>query len=134
MKKLLIVLISLAFASGVSAQHGSRGGGRVHYTRPRVSIGVGGYLPLNAYPYYGVSPFYAYPPGYGYGYGYGAYGHRPSRLDLQIEDIRNDYKDRIWSVKHEENMSSREKRQKVHELKREQDQAITDAKRNYYKY
>lgn len=134
MKKLFIVLMALAFASGVSAQHGIGGGKGAHYVRPRVSVAIGGYIPLNPYPYYGVSPYYGFSPAYGYGLGYGAYGHRPSRLDLKIEDIRNDYSDRIWSVKHDTSLTRKERRQKVHELRHERDQAITDAKRSYYKY
>lgn len=132
MKKLFVVLISLAFVSGVSAQRGFKGGGGIHYVRPRVSVAIGGYIPLNPYPYYGygVSPFYGYPPAYRYG----AYGHRPSRLDLKIEDIKNDYADRIWSVKNDRSLTRRERRHRVHELKHERDLAITDAKRDYYRF
>jgi hypothetical protein len=128
MKKLLIVLLAVALASGASAQRGhgySHGGG---YTRSHVIVGVGAYAPF--YPYYGLGfgyPFYPYGPTYGY-------GHRPSKLDLQIEDIKNDYADKIWSVKEDKSLPRKQRREKVHELKRERDQEIIDTKRNYYKY
>ena len=124
MKKLLIILFSVGLALGATAQ--GHGGGGYHYVRPRVVIGIGAYAPF--YPF-GYSPFYPYPY-YGYGYGY---SHRPTKLDLQIEDIKNDYKDRIWSVKHDDNLPRKERKQKVHELKHERDDAITQAKKDYYK-
>jgi hypothetical protein len=128
MKKLFIIALSLGLATGVSAQRYFHGGGGYHYAGPRVSIGIGGYAPF--YPYYGFSPFYAYPRPYGYGAG----GYRPSKLALKIEDIKNDYADKIWSAKHDTSLSRKERRKMVHQLKHERDQAITDAKRNYYKY
>lgn len=123
MKRLLIILFSIGLAVSASAQH-RIGGGR--FVRPRVTI-IGGYAPI--YPYYGLgygfgSPFYNYPP---------YYASRPSKLDLQIEDIKNDYKDRIWSVKHDDSLSKADKKAKVSELKHERDMAVDDAKRNYYK-
>ena len=124
MKKILIVMFTLGLAFGASAQR-FHGGGRVFYGGgPRVIVGVGAYAPFYS-PFY--SPFY--PFGYPYGYGY----NRPSKLDLKIQDIRNDYKDRIWSVKHDDSLTHKEKRQKVHELKQERDRDINDTKRNYYK-
>jgi hypothetical protein len=122
MKKLLIVMISFALAGSVSAQRiGGHGG---FYAAPRVVV-TGGF-----YPYYGLGfgfgPFYPYSP---YGYGYS----RPSKMQLQIEDIKNDYKDKIWSAKHDTSLTRKERRMKVHELKVERDNAITDLKRNYYK-
>jgi hypothetical protein len=122
MKKLLIILLSVGLAFGASAQ----GHGGVRYIRPRVTI-IGGYAPL--YPYYGFGygfgyPFYAYPP---------YYASRPSKLDMQIEDIRNDYNDRISSVKHDDSLSKQDRKAKVKELKHERDAAIDNAKKNYYK-
>jgi len=58
---------------------------------------------------------------------------RSIKLDLQIEDINNDYQDRIWSAKHAKDLSRSDRRTKVHELKHERDSAIIDAKRNDYK-
>ena len=124
MKRLLIVLLSLGLVAGASAQvHG----GGYHYVRPRVAVVYGAYAPF--YPYYGFgySPF-GYPY-YGAPYGY----NRPSKLTLQIEDIKNDYKDKIWSVKHDKSLSRQDRKQKVRELKHERDQMIDDKKMNYYK-
>ena len=132
MKKLLIILFSLGIGFGASAQHGGHiAGGGVHYSRPRIIIGGGAYLPLSPYMGYG----FGYNPLFGYGYPYnqGYRSSRPTKLDLQIEDIKNDYKDRIWSAKHDDTLSRKERKAKVHELKHERDDAITDAKRNYYK-
>lgn len=147
MKKLIVVWLSLLIVTGVSAQrryHGGYYGG--YYARPRVSIGIGigPYAPL--YPYYGFgySPFYAYPPfgygfGYPYGYGYGpnygySYrnGYRPSKLDLQIQEIQNDYAYRIWTVKHDKTIKRRERKKQVRELEHERDQAILKARKDYY--
>lgn len=127
MKKLLIITFSFFIVMGAFAQHAViRGGG--HYIRPRVSVGIGAYVPLYpAYGYgFGYGPFYPYPPTY-------AYPHRPTKLEMNIEDIKNDYQDRIWSAKHDDSLTRKQRRQKVHELKHERDQAILDAKRNYYK-
>jgi hypothetical protein len=120
MKKLLIVMISFALAGSVSAQHFSHGG---FYAAPRVVV-TGGF-----YPYYGFGfgPFYPYYP---YGYGH----NRPSKMDMQIQDIKNDYKDKIWSAKHDTSLTRKERRMKVHELKVERDNAISDLKKNYYKH
>jgi hypothetical protein len=124
MKKLLIVMISLALAGSVSAQHFSHGGGTFY--RPHVIV-TGGF-----YPYYGFgfgSPFYPYYP-YGYYNGY----NRPSKMTMKIEDIKSDYKDKIWSAKHDTSLTHKERRQKVRELKHQRDNAIDDLKRNYYKH
>jgi hypothetical protein len=129
MKKLMVVVVAVVgLTLGASAQrfgHGYRGG-HVYVAPPRVSVGVG----------FGYSPFYYTPFGYPY-YGYNnmyAHPYRPSKLELQIEDIKNDYKDKIWSAKQDNSLSRKERRKLVHQLRAERDQAVTDAKRNYYKY
>jgi hypothetical protein len=126
MKKLMVMVVALGLAFGASAQrgHGFGGGGRVIVAGPRVGIGFG-YSPF-------YSPFGYYPYGYPYGYRNGY--SRPSKLQVQITDIKNDYGDKIWSAKHDTNLSRKERRNEVHQLKVERDQAINDAKRNYYKY
>ncbi len=129
MKKLMVIVVALGLAMGASAQHGRGFGGGHAYFAPRVSVGVGlGYSPF----YY--SPFGYYPFGYPYGYNGYNRSYRPSKLQVQIEDIKNDYSDKIWSAKHDTNLSRKERRREVHELKSERDQAINDAKRSYYKY
>lgn len=123
----LIIICALGLTLSASAQKVIHAAPHYYVPRARVSVGVG----LGAwgpyYPYY-YSPFYGYPPYYGYGY-----SARPSKLDLQIQDIRNDYKDRIWSARHDDSLSRKARRQKVHELKHERDQEILQAKKDYYK-
>jgi len=120
MKKMIVIMAALVFTLSVSAQ--KRGG---VYFRPRTHVVIsGGYSPYFYSPYYN--------PWYGPRYGYPMY-HRPSKLDLQIADIKNDYSDRIWSVKHDKSMSGKERRQEVRRLRHERDKAITDAKINYHR-
>jgi hypothetical protein len=126
MKKLIICGLSFMMALGVSAQYH-----RGYYGRPRVSIGIGAYVPV--YPYYGYSPFYAYPPyGYGYGYGYGFRSIRPTSLDLQIQEIYNDYNHQIWEVRHDKSVQRKERKRRIHELEHDRDKAIIQAKKAYY--
>jgi hypothetical protein len=88
-----------------------------------VGVGVGAYAPF-------YSPFYN--PYYPWGI-YGGYGYRSSQLDMQIRDIKNEYNDRIWSVKNDKSLTRKEKRHQVHLLKQERDRDIENAKLNYYK-
>lgn len=133
MKKLLIILFALGLGFGASAQyHGGIGRGSI--ARPRIIIG--GYLPISPYLGFGYgsglgySPYYGYPPAYGFGYGNRS---RPTKLDRQIDDIKNDYSDRISSAKHDDALPRKERKAKVKELKHERDGAIDNLKRNYYK-
>ena len=122
MKKLFVILLSMIIMVSASAQHRYVASG--HYYRPirsRVIVSYGSY------------PAYYYSPGfYDYGF-YRPYYYRPSRLALEIEDIQSDYNDRIWSVRHDDRLSKRERRMKIHQLKSDRDQAIRDAERNYYR-
>lgn len=131
MKRLMIIVFSLGLALGASAQYKGRiAGGGARIVRPHVIIG--GYAPVVpylglGYGYgYGLNPFYGFPP-------YSYRSSRPSKLDLRIEDIKLDYKDRIWSVKHDNSLSRKDRKEKVKELKHEKDDAVSNAKRNYYK-
>ena len=127
MKKLLIILLIVTGVSlSASAQH--RYYVRNSYPRSHVVVSVGRPIyPYHSYGYY--DPFYH--PYYSYGY-YGYYS-RPSQLDLKIEDIRNDYQDKIWSAKNDNSLSRAERKRIVHRLRYERDQAINQAKRNYYR-
>ena len=132
MKKLVIILLSLGLVTGAYAQRGHviAGGGYHYYVRPSVTVGFG--YPF--YPYYGFGyyPFAYYPFGYPYPPGYGYY--RPSKLSMQIEDIKNDYHDKIVSARHDKSLTHAERKEKIHELKQERDQQINDTKSNYYKH
>lgn len=119
MKKLFVILLSMIIVIGASAQKG----GGVHYYRPRthVIVGVGaGYYPY--YPFYGPYSYWGYPVYYG----------RPSRLEIKVQDIKNDYKDRIWSVRHDDRLTKSQKRSEIHQLKSERENAIRDAERDYH--
>jgi hypothetical protein len=121
-------MLSLALVVGASAQR-VKGGG-YHYVHPRVTYVYGAYSPF--YPYYGYG--FGFSPWGPYPYGYSPYAYnRPSKLSLEIEDIKNDYKDKISSAKHDKSLTKQERKDTVRELKKERDQAIDDKKTNYYK-
>jgi hypothetical protein len=125
MKKIMTIVLALSLTMAVSAQHGHGfSGGHVYIASPAVSVGLG------YYPFY-YSPFGFYPFGYPYGYN-NSYGSS-SKLQMKIEDIKNDYKDKIWSAKHDTSLSGEERTRIVHQLKSERDRAVNDAKMNYYK-
>jgi len=128
MKKLMVIVFALGLSVAASSQkvvvgaHG-RVGGHFYY-RPYTSVVIGAY-----------APFYYHPFWYGY-YGYPAYNnyyYRPTKLDLEIGDIKNDYAEKIWSARQDKTLSGKERRQEVRELKHERDRAIINAERNYYK-
>lgn len=131
-KKLLVVLFSLGLAYGASAQRGHvivhGGGGYVYHPRTYVGVGLGlGYG--FGYPFYSpfYNPFYGpFPPYY---YGYGA---MPSRLALQIEDIKNDYAMQIKDARHDKSVPRKERKERINQLKHDRDAAIIQARKDYY--
>jgi hypothetical protein len=133
MKKMMFVLMALGITLGAAAQRGHGGGsyhGGGYYVRPRISVGLGLYAPYGAYGYY--SPFFMSPYG-PYGYPYYGPRTRPSKLSMNVQDIKNDYADRIWSVRHDTRISHKERRKEVRALKQERDKAVQDEIMNYYK-
>jgi len=139
-KSMLVVLLSMGLALGASAQrsvhysgggsiHGAGGyhGGGVVYAYPRTYIGLGLGFGYGYYPYGLYGPWgYPYPPYY---YGYGA---MPSRLALQIEDIKNDYNAQIKDVRHDKSLTRKERRAKIDELKHDRDEAVIQARKDYF--
>lgn len=134
MKRILVLIVAVGLVFGASAQ-GHRGGvvkrgaPRVTYVIPRVPA-IGYYAPL--YPSYG----WGYAPAFGYNPFFGSSMYRPSRpskLDLQIEDIRNDYGDRIKSARRDDALTRKERRAVIQKLRHDRTAAIIDAKRDYYK-
>jgi hypothetical protein len=131
MKTLLMLLISGTLALGASAQRrgGHYHGGYHHVYRPsRIivspSVGFGwGY----GSPYFGY-PYYGYPYGYPSPY---AYRTIPSKLSLQIQSIRLDYKNQIREARHNKSMSHAQRRQEIQRLKTERDQEIISAQQNF---
>lgn len=122
---LLVFLLSAIGTSAFANVPGGhfRGGGYGHSTII-INHGYGGY------GYY--SPFYS-PFGFYYGYPYYAAPVMPTKLDMQIADIRNDYADKIKSVKLDNSLSRQEKREQIKQFKRDRNIDIMNAQRNYYK-
>lgn len=122
MKKMFVILLSTLIVTAASAQK-RIGGYYHHYYRPRTTVVLsGGYYPYYPmyYDYWGAPPYYYY-------------NRVPSKLALEIEDIQSDYKDKIWSVRHDDRLTKRERKRQIRELKSERDVAIRDAERNYYR-
>jgi len=143
-RRFLIVLFAAGLSLGASAQrsvgyHGGgivRGGGwhgggpRVVYAYPRTYVGLGlgfgyGYGYPWGYPYGFYGP-YGYPPYY---YGYGA---MPSRLALQIDDIKSDYNAQIKDVRHDKTIPRKERKEKIRQLKKDRDAAVIQARHDYF--
>ena len=138
MKKLMVVLSCAGFVYSASAQHGhsvvvGAYRGPVYVYRPPVSVvafGVGINSPFySPFGYYGY-PYWALPYGY---FPYGMAYYSPSKLQKKEADIRSDYADRIYSVRQDNSLTNKEKRQAVHSLKKQRDQEIRDLEANYYK-
>lgn len=125
--KRIFLLVLLLSAIGTSAFANVPGGHfRGGYGHSTIIINRG----YSGYGYY--SPFYS-PFGFYYGYPYYAAPVMPSKLDMQIADIRNDYADKIKSVKLDSSLSRQEKREQIKQFKRDRKVDILNAQRNYYK-
>ncbi len=123
MKKILAILLLTSITFAASAQYGRhRLPGRSSHSiiRPHVSIGIG-----SSYGY--RSPYYSspYPGTYSY--------RRPSQLDLQIQNVENEYRDRKWSVKNDKTLSRQQRKAEVQNLKYQKEKDILELRRNYYK-
>lgn len=141
MKKIgIMLLLSVSLFTAANAQKyggGIRGGGNFYRGGSRVIVTTRPYFPM----YYGMgfgmgSPYF----GYGYGWGYPGpyyngynYTPKPSRLDMQIEDIKHEYQQKINAARDDNSISGKERRSAVRQLKQERELAITDAKRDFYK-
>ena len=125
MKQLFVILLLSGVAFSASAQH-SRGGHRA--VRSHVSIGIGSHSTYglgSGYNRY-YSPFNTFPSR-------SSNYNRPSQLDLEIRDIENEYRDRIWSAKQDKTLSRQQRKENVRALKYQREKAIIDTRRNYYK-
>jgi hypothetical protein len=121
MKKILIILIATGLAFSGSAQkviyHP-----HAYYARPRVIVAPGLYYPF--VPYYGYYGYHGYPYGF---------MDRPTRLDRKITGIQYEYKEKIQAARHDKTVPRKQRKENVRLLKNERDQAITQAKRDFYK-
>lgn len=126
MKKIGVALLLIFLLSDTSFTQSRGHGGGGGYYRPHTTVIIGGY---------GYSPMYS-PFGY---YGYPYYGmpstpYRPSKLDQEMADINHDYAEKIESVRMDNNLSGKERRHEIHELRIARDREIDAAKSSYYKY
>lgn len=127
MKKLIVVLICVGLGFTVSAQkvrtvtvyH------NVYAFQPAFGFGVGYYAPF-------YSPFGYYGLPYGAYYPYGSMYSRPSKMQREEEDIRSDYADRIYSVRQDDSLTNKQKRQEVRALKKQRDLEIHDLIVSYH--
>jgi hypothetical protein len=142
-KKMFILLFSLGLALGASAQRGFAGhgyvGGGFHgvyhpYYSPRIYYGPAYYgwgwgFGLG----WGIPGWYG-PWGYPYGYPPYYYGHgpMPPALQEQIDGIKSDYKAQIKDVKHDKALSHKDKDAKINDLEKQRDEAITQARHDFY--
>ncbi len=83
---------------------------------------------------YGYNPYYYRPWYYNTYNPYNSnYYNRPTKLDIEIKDMENEYSDRIESVRLDDSLSGKERRKIIRELRNERDERIYDLKKNYYK-
>ena len=137
MKIIVMVCLAVVITTAASAQKYNRS----RYPQPRVrtsiSVGVGSpyYSPYRS-PYYSQSPFYRSNPYRSSGsfpyYSTPVYS-RPSGLEMEISDLRADYNDRIWSVRHDKSLSKSERKAEIRRLKSERDRAVREAEYSYHR-
>jgi len=118
------MLLSLTLALGVSAQRkGYIPVYRPHvYVTPYIGLGYG-----YGYPYFGYPSF-----GYPYNSPY-SYRRMPYKLQLQIESINDDYREKIRQARKDKSLTHAQKRQEISTLKTEKEQEIINAKRDFSK-
>ena len=122
MKKIAFIIFSIILAAGsVSAQKVVVRPGPVP-VYPRVV-----YYPR---PYW--NPYFYGGLNYSW-YNRPAYYNRPTKMEKQIQDIQNEYSDRISSVRADDGLSGKERRAMIRDLRNEREVAISDFKKNYYK-
>ena len=116
-------------ASGTRLSGGIRGGAPAKVIVVRPAYNYGYYRPYG-FGYYSpfYSPYYAYNPFYS-PYGYQRY---ESKLDLEIEQINNDYQHQIADARHDETLTKAGRKQKIRDLRHERENSIIEAKKGYY--
>ena len=130
---LLGVGLSLSALAGIPKVVGTGRPVGTHGTRV-VVISPRGYYPYGGFGYgYGYNPFFS-----AYGYNsfyspYDVYQHRPSKLDLEIQQISNDYRHDIADVRHDKTLSSTERKQAIRDLRHKKQNSIIDAQKKYIK-
>ncbi|TDH27304.1 hypothetical protein EXU57_06860 [Segetibacter sp. 3557_3] len=140
MKQIMVVMLALGIGFAANAQ--PKVNGNIGQLRPRV------YVAPPVYPVYprlgmGYGFGYGYAPGFRYSPFYSPFndpfyrGYRyqsvPQELQLEIDDINNDFDYRIAEARRDKSVSGKERRQHVRDLKNQRENALIDAKRAYYK-
>lgn len=141
MKKILVIFSLITLSFGASAQrtaerHEHEGSHHAYRSRviivPSLSYGFGyGYgYPYPGYPYYG-NPYLGYP----YGNPYPFYQNRrmPYKLNLQIQAIKEDYRNKIKDTRKDKSLSHAEKKKEIRSLRAERDQEIINAEKDFSK-
>ena len=124
------MILGLGLALGAAAaQPKLAGGGRFAGGGRPVKVIVA--RPYGYYPSrFGYNPFYS--PFYGYNsfyYSPYAFQPSPSKLDLEIEQINNDYHHEIADVRHDATLSKAERKQKIRDLRHEKENSVIEAKK-----
>jgi len=131
MKNIIMMIVGVGLTLGAAASQPKVGNGGKPGRIPSKVIVV---RPYAYYPYrFGYNPFFT--PYYGYGSFYSPFAfqqQQPSKLDLDIEQINNDYRHDIADVRHDETLSKAERRQKIRDLRHERDNSIIETKKEYY--
>ncbi|MCA6439088.1 MAG: hypothetical protein ACRC0I_07585 [Sediminibacterium sp.] len=120
MKKILFVALVLSCTIGYGQFHGG------------VAVGYG-YRP---YYYGGYAPYYGsywWNPYYSYNFAAPIVRPAPSKLDREIATIEHDADQKIASVRMDHSLSRHERRANIRAIRAQEDLAIADAKRGYYK-
>jgi hypothetical protein len=145
MKKMMLVFAVLCISIATIAQpkiRGNAGGiGTIRQSQPaRVIVVQPGFRSNGlgmglGYGYgFGLNPYRFSPFGYSpfdNPYQNRNYNSMPTALELDIEEIRNDYNQKMDGVKADELLSRKERRQQIKALKHEREDEIIDAKRRY---
>jgi hypothetical protein len=127
MKKFIVAAICVGLGFTAAAQKVRTVGvyRHVYAFQPAFGFGIG-YYP----PFYSPFGFYGLP--YGAYYPYGNMYSRPSKLQKEEEDIKSDYADRIYSVRQDDSLTNKQKRQEVRSLKKQRDQEVHDLVMSYH--
>ena len=143
MKSLLGIMIAVGLSLGASAQ-GKIKGQVPTVTRPATSgkqiiiVSPRPYYSPYYRPYYGYRSWGYSPYGYGFGNPYYGFGQAsvsvPTQLDLEIERIKSDYGHELSDVRHDKSISKQERKQKIRDIKHDRENAIIEAKRDYYNH
>ncbi|HEX8334355.1 MAG TPA: hypothetical protein VF622_17160 [Segetibacter sp.] len=137
MKNVWLVLMLISLGLGAAAQP-KINKDAVKNLQPRTTV-------VRVLPVYPVSPYYGFNYGYGFRspfyrpfYNSGFYQPRvieytPTELQLQIDDVENEFDYKISSIRRDKSIPGKERRQKIRDLRHQREDAIIEAKKSYFK-